>query len=63
MQNTPIFNQPLNVQEVADFLRVSKDTVYRLIREESLPAFKVGNRKYRIRHEDLENWQIQQVAV
>ncbi|MFP4148939.1 MAG: helix-turn-helix domain-containing protein [Nitriliruptoraceae bacterium] len=42
----------LTVGEVADLLRVSNMTVYRLIKAGDLPALRVG-RNYRIREMDL----------
>lgn len=46
--------QPLlTAAEVAEDLRVSTMTVYRLIRRGELPAVRVG-RNYRVRAEDLE---------
>jgi excisionase family DNA binding protein len=43
----------LTAAEVADQLRVSTMTVYRLIRRGELPAVRVG-RNYRVRESDLE---------
>ena len=45
----------LTAAEVADDLRVSTMTVYRLIRRGELPAVRVG-RNYRVRVEDLETY-------
>lgn len=42
----------LTVREVAEAMRVSTMTVYRLIRAEELPAIRVG-RHFRIRRRDL----------
>ena len=42
----------LTVGEVADMLRVSNMTVYRLIKAGEMPALRVG-RNYRIREADL----------
>ena len=42
----------LTVAEVADVLRVSNMTVYRLIKAGDLPALRVG-KNYRIRESDL----------
>jgi excisionase family DNA binding protein len=42
----------LTVNEVADLLRVSRMTVYRLIKEREIPALRVG-RSYRLREEDV----------
>lgn len=43
----------LTVAEVAEVLRVSNMTVYRLIKAGELPALRVG-KNYRIRERDLE---------
>jgi excisionase family DNA binding protein len=45
----------LTVREVADAMRVSTMTVYRLIRTEALPAIRVGTH-FRIRNRDLEGY-------
>lgn len=44
--------QLLTAAEVAEQLRVSTMTIYRLIRSGELPAVRVG-RNYRVREEDL----------
>jgi excisionase family DNA binding protein len=43
------------VSEVARILRVSKMTVYRLIRQGDLPAVRVG-RGFRIRQDDVDRY-------
>ena len=43
----------LTVREVADVIRVSRMTVYRLIRKGDLPAVQVG-RTYRVREADVD---------
>lgn len=43
----------LTVAEVANVMRVSRMTVYRLIRRGQLKAIRVG-RNYRVREEDLK---------
>jgi excisionase family DNA binding protein len=45
----------LTVREVAESMRVSTMTVYRLIRAGSLPAIRVG-KHFRIRTRDLEHY-------
>lgn len=47
--------QLLTAGEVADLLRVSTMTVYRLIRAGELPAVRVG-RSYRVRSVDLDSY-------
>ena len=45
----------LTVAEVAEKLRVSTMTVYRLIQREELPALRIG-RSYRIDRSDLDDY-------
>ena len=45
----------LTVAEVADTMRVSNMTVYRLIKSGQLPALRVG-RNYRIRRADVQQF-------
>ena len=45
----------VTVAEVADLLRVSNMTVYRLVQAGQLPAVRVG-RSYRIREEDIDGF-------
>ena len=45
----------LTVDEVAEFLKVNRMTVYRKIRSGQIEAFKLG-RHWRVRREDLDNF-------
>lgn len=45
----------MTVNEVADLLRVSRMTVYRLIKTGEMPALRVG-RSYRLREEDIHSY-------
>jgi excisionase family DNA binding protein len=45
----------LTVNEVADLLRVSRMTVYRLIKTGEMSAFRVG-RGYRLREDDIDSY-------
>lgn len=54
-------DQLLTVAEVAELLRVSTMTVYRLIRSGELPAVRVG-RNYRVRQRDLDGYLQEQVV-
>lgn len=51
----------LTVAEVAELLRVSTMTVYRLIRSGELPAVRVG-RNYRVRRGALDTYLEEQVV-
>ncbi len=45
----------LTASEVADLLRVSRMTVYRLIKEGQIKALRVG-RSYRLREDDVDEY-------
>ncbi len=45
----------MTLEEVADYLRLSKDTVYRMANTGKIPASKVGN-QWRFRKEDVDQW-------
>ncbi len=45
----------MTLEEVARFLRLSNDTVYRLVNAGKLPASKVGD-QWRFRKEDVDAW-------
>lgn len=46
-------NETMTVQEVADYLRVSRQTVYMMVRGGKIPHFRVGN-KVRFKRQDIE---------
>jgi excisionase family DNA binding protein len=45
----------MTVDEVADYLRVTDKTVYRLLDKGSIPAAKVGH-KWRFKRESIDHW-------
>ena len=45
----------MTLQEVAEYLQLSKDQIYRLAQTGRMPASKVGNR-WRFRRERIDNW-------
>lgn len=45
----------LTLDEVASYLKVGKRTVYRLVSEGKIPAFKVGG-TWRFRQTELDQW-------
>jgi excisionase family DNA binding protein len=49
--------QLLTLEQVAKYLNVDKFTVYRLLADKDLPAFKVGN-QWRFKRKMIENWLI-----
>jgi excisionase family DNA binding protein len=45
----------LTLEEVADFLHIHPSTVYRLLKNRRIPAFKVGS-DWRFNQESIEQW-------
>lgn len=45
----------LTVQNVAQYLRLSSSTVYRLLKGKELPAFKIGS-EWRFNLESIDRW-------
>ena len=45
----------LTTEQVAHYLKVDKFTIYRLVAQKRLPAFKVGN-QWRFKRRLLEAW-------
>jgi len=52
----------LTTEQVAQYLKVDKFTVYRLVSQKKLPAFKVGN-QWRFKQEMIEAWLMGQSNV
>ena len=51
----------MTLQEVAEYLQLSKDMIYRLAQSGRIPASKVGSR-WRFRRERIDRW-MQDMAV
>lgn len=45
----------LTIKQVAQYLKVDKFTVYRLVTKSKLPAFKVGN-QWRFKRATIDSW-------
>jgi excisionase family DNA binding protein len=48
------------LREVARYLKVTERTIYRLVAERRIPAFKVGG-SWRFRQRDLDEWMRRQM--
>ena len=48
-------NRWMTLQEVAEYLQLSKDLIYRLAQSGKIPASKVGSR-WRFRQERIDRW-------
>jgi excisionase family DNA binding protein len=45
----------LTVDEIADYLKIPRSTIYKLVREGKIPAQKIG-RHWRFRKEAIDHW-------
>ena len=45
----------MTVEEIADYLRVTKKTIYRLLKQSKIPATKVGN-QWRFDKSSIDDW-------
>jgi excisionase family DNA binding protein len=52
----------MTVQEVADYLHVSHDLIYRLAQKGKIPASKVGGR-WRFKKEKIDRWMEEQSSA
>ena len=50
----------LTPPELCEYLRVTKDTIYRALREGKLPGFRVGT-EWRFHVDAIEQWQRDQI--
>jgi len=49
----------LTVGELAEYLRIHRSTVYRLLKRRQLPSFKIGS-DWRFNVEAIDEWRMQQ---
>lgn len=52
----------LTIKQVADYLKVTERTIYRLAAAKKIPAFKVGG-TWRFSRVDIDRWITQQSSV
>jgi excisionase family DNA binding protein len=45
----------MTVKELAKYIRVHTSTIYRLVRENKIPAIKVGN-QWRFKKDSIDKW-------
>lgn len=48
-------DQLMTIEEVAQYMRISRFTVYRLAKSQFLPATKIG-RQWRFQREEIDRW-------
>ena len=51
----PMYRTLMTLQEMADYLRVTRSTIHRLLKHNQIPAFRIG-RHWRFNLEEVETW-------
>ena len=50
----------MNIKQVAEYLQMNKMTIYKLVREKKMPAFKVAS-EWRFKKELIDDWLMDQI--
>lgn len=59
MPTNTIEGEILTIKEIADYLKVTERTIYRLAAAKQMPAFKIGG-SWRFSRQDIDGWIKQQ---
>ena len=57
-QSSPKSPPVLTVKELSNYLNVHPSTIYRLLKQGQLPAFRIGS-DWRFNREDIDQWRIE----
>jgi excisionase family DNA binding protein len=52
----------ITVDELSEYLRVHKTTIYRMLKQRKLPAFRIGS-DWRFSLETIKQWQLDQIKT
>jgi excisionase family DNA binding protein len=55
----PVSAKVMTVNELSDYLRVHRSTIYRLLKKGQIPGFKIGS-DWRFNVEAIDKWRLQQ---
>jgi len=55
----PVPAKVMTVNELSDYLRVHRSTIYRLLKKGEIPGFKIGS-DWRFNVEAIDQWRLQQ---
>jgi len=55
MRNKQIPERLATLEEVADYLRLSIHTIYKMLQKGTIPAYKVG-KQWRFKQRDIDKW-------
>lgn len=43
------------IEDLSDYLKISKETLYKMVQRDEVPAFKIGN-QWRFQKERIDQW-------
>jgi len=46
---------PMTVRELAEYIKLDRMTIYKMLKEQSIPASKIGH-QWRFFREDIDKW-------
>jgi excisionase family DNA binding protein len=52
----------ITVDELSEYLRVRKTTIYRMLKQRKLPAFRIGS-DWRFSLETIKQWQLDKIKT
>lgn len=55
VQHIEMPEPPMTLKELSDYLRLNRMTIYKMLRERTIPASRIGHQWRFIRH-DIDNW-------
>ena len=58
-----IERRTLTVEEVAQYIGVSKDLIYIMVREKSIPFIRIGSRRILFKRESIDQWLSEQEVM
>lgn len=55
MTTTQLNEPPMTVKELSDYLRLDRMTIYKMLKERTIPASRIGH-QWRFFREDIDRW-------
>jgi excisionase family DNA binding protein len=59
--DSPLNTRVMTVTEIAEYLRIHRSTVYRLLKRQAIPGFRVGS-DWRFNVEEIDAWRLTSTA-
>jgi len=56
IEKAVVKEEVLTVQEACQYLKIARRTLYRYLKNQEIPAFKIGKKEWRFLKSELDNW-------